>query len=431
MNRSIPSCIPILVSIILILSSCKKDFSIPDNFEIQLAVESAEVTETWLRLRVTPTDTETIFTVKRDTHTVFSGKLIKADTLLNDENLQPAHTYTYKAFLEPAEGEVSANSATTEVTITTMDTTSHNFTWQTWEFGGQTGSSVFYDVAIIDENDIWAVGEIYTTDDHYNAAHWDGEKWELKSILYYDKDKSKYFWSPIKSIFAFSKNNIWFEGGIHWNGTIFESLKKNISFPSHVNKIWGTSDNDLYIVDNGGLIAHYDGQEWSRIESGTDDDIHDIWGAINEKTGTLDILCTASKIFQISEKKLIRIDPNTHQTSEINWPYQNRRLHSIWFNEKNQPWICGAGIFKQQYNGLWKEYDELPLIFTNRIRGTEINDIFACGDFGFLAHFNGQSWKTYDEVSGHAYLSLDYKNDLLVAVGHWNPAGRILMMMRK
>ena len=76
------------------------------------------------------------------------------------------------------------------VTVTTMDTTSHNFTWQTFTFGGQGGSSTLFDVAIINENDIWAVGEMYVYDSTgapvlYNAVHWDGSKWELKRIKYF------------------------------------------------------------------------------------------------------------------------------------------------------------------------------------------------------------------------------------------------------
>ncbi|NOX65840.1 MAG: hypothetical protein GXO85_08580 [Chlorobi bacterium] len=75
-----------------------------------------------------------------------------------------------------------------------MDTTSHNFAWETYTFGGVNGSSYLKDVAIINENNIWAVGEIHTeeTDQFdsngvwvkpYNAIHWDGSTWELKRIL--------------------------------------------------------------------------------------------------------------------------------------------------------------------------------------------------------------------------------------------------------
>ncbi len=82
--------------------------------------------------------------------------------------------------------QVSSN----ELSVTTMDTTSHNFTWQTWTFG-EHSSSTLYDVAIIDENNIWAVGEIYMNDslgnpdpDAYNAVHWNGSELEYKEYLY-------------------------------------------------------------------------------------------------------------------------------------------------------------------------------------------------------------------------------------------------------
>ena len=60
------------------------------------------------------------------------------------------------------------------------DTTSHNFTFTTYTFGGTGGSSYFKDVAIINDSDIWAVGEIYSDSSMYNAVHWNGKNWELR-----------------------------------------------------------------------------------------------------------------------------------------------------------------------------------------------------------------------------------------------------------
>jgi len=53
-----------------------------------------------------------------------------------------------------------------------MDTTSHNFIWEIDTLG--IGGSYLNDVAIIDENNIWVVGNIETDTATYNAAHWDG-----------------------------------------------------------------------------------------------------------------------------------------------------------------------------------------------------------------------------------------------------------------
>ena len=187
-----------------------------------------------------------------------------------------------------------------------MDTTSHNFTFASWTFG-TIGSSVLYDVTIIDENNIWAVGEIqiadtsqngYTT---YNAVHWDGSDWELKRIPYYSNGQNYY--SGIKAILAFSENDIWFGTGnmIRWNGTQFNSVYVGMGMT--INKIWGTSSNDLYIVGTNGQIAHFNGQSWQRIESGTTLNINDIWGDYNEKKQEWEILAVASNIFSGFEKE--------------------------------------------------------------------------------------------------------------------------------
>ncbi len=57
------------------------------------------------------------------------------------------------------------------------DTTSHNFEWQI-TYLGEGASSYLKDVAIIDENNIWSVGEIYLKDSTgqyihppYNGVH--------------------------------------------------------------------------------------------------------------------------------------------------------------------------------------------------------------------------------------------------------------------
>ncbi len=67
-----------------------------------------------------------------------------------DEGLQPGQTYQYTAqLITPTPPVWYDNNYTSQVQVRTMDTTSHNFTWQTFTFGDGTGSSCLYDVAII------------------------------------------------------------------------------------------------------------------------------------------------------------------------------------------------------------------------------------------------------------------------------------------
>ena len=76
-----------------------------------------------------------------------------ADTVIYFDSLLPKATYNYQATIQLSNHteEVKSN----ELSVTTLDTTSHNFTWQIWTFG-EIGSSTLYDVAIIDENNSWS-----------------------------------------------------------------------------------------------------------------------------------------------------------------------------------------------------------------------------------------------------------------------------------
>jgi hypothetical protein len=132
----------------------------------------------------------------------------------------PNTTYKFDAVTYEDGKEVKSNP----VTFTTLDTTSHNFTWQTFEFG-QHSSSVLYDVAIIDENNIWAVGEIYMNDSLgnpdskiYNAMHWNGNIWEPKRIK--TLFGGNLITVPLAGIIAFSATDIWMVGSspIHGDG---------------------------------------------------------------------------------------------------------------------------------------------------------------------------------------------------------------------
>ncbi|NWG28280.1 MAG: glucosyl transferase, partial [Ignavibacteriaceae bacterium] len=264
---------------------------------LALALDDASCTEAWLQLTTKDLELPAELTLKQYNPTGDSLSKIfllnTQDSLLYIDSLLPNQSYQYQV------SSIEHPATSNELSVTTMDTTSHNFTFEMLTFG-TIGSSTLYDVAIINENNIWAVGEIliadtsqngYTT---YNAVHWDGIQWELMRIPFLFQGDS--FYSPIYAVFAFGANDIWFGIGnlIHWDGTKYWSIGISSVFPSLVNKIWGSSSSDLYVVGNNGNIVHYNGTRWSRIESGTELNINDIWGDYNEKTNEWEILAVAS-----------------------------------------------------------------------------------------------------------------------------------------
>jgi len=79
--------------------------------------------------------------------------LDSSDTSVYVDNLLPGKLYNFKAIVTNNEQEDTSS----QLPVTTLDTTSHNFTFDTFEFGDPlTGySSLLYDCAIISENNIW------------------------------------------------------------------------------------------------------------------------------------------------------------------------------------------------------------------------------------------------------------------------------------
>lgn len=311
--------------------------------------------------------------------------------------------------------------------------------WQVFEFGGECGSSILFDVAIIDENNIWAVGEIYMRDSlgrcdpkAYNAIHWDGSKWELNRIFFYTfcpegTGSGSY---PATSIFTLDKENILIS-----SGSQLAYLKNNVQvkrecIPVSVNKLWGTSSNDLYAVGYNGNIAHWDGRRWKKIESGTDVNINDVFGVINRKTNRRIIFCSASNLFEKGEYKILTIDEN-NKIDSLHWGL-DRRISSTWSSNGWIVYTSGGGVFSNK-TGRWVEETSIPLYYTNRIRGNDYNDIFVVGDFALLAHYNGFSWKVYYELLQlpmTSFYSISVKENMIAFVGYYGEKALIIIGRR-
>ncbi len=166
------SFILIFSSFIFYLSSCKRSTApVYKPQTLQLSVADVSCTEAWLNLKVQNDYLNKTIKLFQNDSLKLEKILTTEDSLLYVDGLWPNTGYQFRVTIYDS-SKILAKSTT--VSATTMDTTSHNFSWQTFEFGGEGGSSTFYDVAIIDENDIWAVGEIYTADDKYTIAPGDG-----------------------------------------------------------------------------------------------------------------------------------------------------------------------------------------------------------------------------------------------------------------
>ncbi|MCK6615916.1 MAG: glucosyl transferase [Ignavibacteriaceae bacterium] len=408
--------------------SCSEPASPYGQTAITLEALDASCTEVWLELKFSNLTQPADVAIQKDGKDYHRILSLNRDTLLVFENLEPSTNYSFRAIIR-YEGKDDKISNT--VQVRTMDTTSHNFTWQTFTFG-EVGSSSLYDVAIIDENNIWAVGEIYMKDSlgnpnpyAYNAVHWDGNNWTLNRIMFNticgQTSLSSY---PAKAIYKINENDIW----IAVDGDQIARLEngvqtKIICLPSTVsmsiNKMWGSSSSDLYVVGNGGNIAHYNGTSWQKIESGTTLHINDVWGDYNTMSKKWEILCVGSNQLIDEGRTLLSIEEN--KATPINDSGLSWALNSIWFKTRRKYIIGGDGLYiSASTSEVWKRDISQPPYYKTAVRANGLNDIFVVGAFGLILHYNGSTWHSYlpeTYLNNGAYGRVAVKNNIVIATG--------------
>jgi hypothetical protein len=150
------------------------------------------------------------------------------------------------------------------------------------------------------------------------------------------------------------------------------------SFFGGVEYSWGRSATDLYAGTN--LLLHFDGATWALVE--VPDEASSISGGWNLANG--DIVCWNSGRF--------------YRYNGSVWDY-------IGMPDARRD-ICGlpsGEIFVSSYRGQVHRYDgaswstdsvATPDTYLTAVSATATNNVFAVGDYGFIAHFDGAAWRT-------------------------------------
>ncbi len=400
----------IAISFLLFVVAC--DTSEPSaggEPSVQFAAVDASCTEVWLQVKMLPGVPQRTIRIQRDSTTIFNSTITAADTLIVDEGLLPDRLYRYSCVVPQLFGKDSLNA-----TITTLDTTSHNWTFVVDTIGGL--GSLLRDVWIARENDVWAVGEIYAGDPSaYNVARWDGQQWTL----------SRATLGAVRAVYGFSSTDVWVgtSAPYHWNGTGWLGYNVSGIFDGYISKIWGTSSSNLFIVGTNGSIAHFDGSNWQRMPSPTDVDLLDVWGSPDGSVvwacGWEDFRPAVLLRYQGGQWLKVFEDPNPFPLREDSL---SGALGSGWAPTSNRIFLASNyGVYSCPENtrgeGRW--FPATSSRFPFRIRGNNIADFFIAGSFSQVSHFNGKSWFHYDEVTSPdgRLRSVMQKGDRVVAVG--------------
>ncbi|MBN2560091.1 MAG: hypothetical protein JXQ75_04100 [Phycisphaerae bacterium] len=152
---------------------------------------------------------------------------------------------------------------------------------------------------------------------------------------------------------------------------------------NHLNGIWGTGSTDVFAVGDAGTILHYDGWNWTPMDSGTTESLRGVWGS-----GPIDVFVVGGTDYPAS---------------------------SVILHYNGTVWTTMTNLASEQLNGVW---------------GSAGDDVFAVGEYGTVLHYDGLSWTQMNTVPGpdlHGVWGTAW-NDVY-AVGHYGavpPKGVIL-----
>jgi hypothetical protein len=275
------------------------------------------------------------------------------------------------------------------------DTTSHNFTWTEMTIPTET---TINNVWVFGPTDIWCSGS--------SLYHCDGTAWSPP--LLFQAQSRKVGGLGGGALFGLSDGSFWMcDGSIVEH--CFPATKTAIEYRPNIfggflHACWGTSSNNMYFVSDKGVILHFDGTNWTKMESGTTKNLHRIWGTSSNDIWACDY------DFSNGQTSLVHYDGAVWSTDPLSMisAGQTGGFLSVWGADSSGHHInftAGSSVYRKTDNSPWTVIDSLHNpgklpdgTFDGMfVCGSKSNDLTVAGSFGLAAHWNGASWRRYDQ----------------------------------
>ncbi|MGE5680863.1 MAG: hypothetical protein ACM34K_08275 [Bacillota bacterium] len=309
-------------------------------------------------------------------------------------------TLAFLVFISFCTFNCKSSTEPNEKKDTPPDSTSQDFTFEVKRFGMPGPTSGFYDLWTFDENNIWAVGDVFLDEPsgpeygtEYNIMQWNGKEWKGRGELFSS--------SGIYSICALDTGRVYLSPGIalvYKNGQFKWADFSKMGFENwdSMEKIWASSEDNVWGVGHWGIIMHYDGKEWKRIAFDRQWYFYSITGS---KTAGVAYALGVNNSYQTIIVKLQNSKAEVIYTSESQYtPYNGWTLTLA--NEK-ELYIGYGPIWKFNVETKSKQVVFTPSSPTSIGASYTVSpmDIYFYGmswTTDVMIHFNGKRFKEFD-----------------------------------
>ncbi|MBK8254342.1 MAG: vanadium-dependent haloperoxidase [Polyangiaceae bacterium] len=185
----------------------------------------------------------------------------------------------------------------------------------------------------------------------------------------------------------------------------------------------GTAPNDVWAVGaeagKGGVILHYDGTAWSRVESNT---AYDLWWVHAVAPDDVWISGAGATLLHWDGSGLTRFTTPGRAADTV---------FGVWASGPKDVWAAGGRAgrygFLWHFDGIdWKNVPlpddvpldgmgELPGLF--KVWGKSPTDVYAVGGHGLMLHFGGAGWSVVPTETTETLFTVSGDEDEVVVVG--------------
>jgi hypothetical protein len=236
--------------------------------------------------------------------------------------------------------------------------------------------------------DIFVAGSGFSEQSGPYAAvyRYNGSGWTTHPVTYGDSASCNGVWGTSASdVYAVGGDDA---GGYvsHWNGTDWSA-----SFPINATDaladiqlvaVWGSSASDVFAVgggildDSAGIILHYNGKQWSPVDTGQVSRLNSVWGTY------------ASDVFAVGMGGMI-----LHYDGTVWTPQENGTGIHLNANSGSDVFAAGYDVETQaaailHYDGTsWSSMAGAMTADLRGLWGSSGSDVFAVGDSGTILHY--------------------------------------------
>ncbi|NPV60060.1 MAG: hypothetical protein HPY75_10395, partial [Actinobacteria bacterium] len=249
----------------------------------------------------------------------------------------------------------------------------------------------FYDVHALDSNNAWAVGDL-------GIYHWDGKEWKRQGEGI-DTDLK----SCTPCIRALGVNDAWAVGPgkiLHWDGSSWAPRGfDGISGEHYLNDIDARGTDDIWVTGHEGRdgsaerIYHWDGAQWSVRDTSPED----ITCPIAVKAMQRDNILVLGRYGDI-----LRFD-GKHISTVFR---KIRGFNDVSVLDKDNVWAVGDGGAIAFWNGhSWSFQDSGTTADLYCVSALDRDNVWAAGCNATILHWDGTSWSCQMQGSVDPYYS--------------------------